>query len=91
MSGRDAQKEGLKEIDAAIAIFLDYKDDAHLAEALMTKGREEAAKLNAFVRFSNLLIHVLFRNLTRTHAPSPFGQVFFPRVEVPSSKSFTIE
>ena len=38
LSGRDAQKEGLKEIDAAIAIFLDYKDDAHLAEALMTKG-----------------------------------------------------
>ena len=38
LSGSDAQKEGLEEIDKAIVIFAEFKDDAHLAEALMTKG-----------------------------------------------------
>ena len=38
MSGSDAQKEGLEQIDKAIEIFAQFKDDAHMAEALMTKG-----------------------------------------------------
>ena len=38
MSGGDARKEGLEQIDNAIEIFVNFKDDARLAEALMTKG-----------------------------------------------------
>ena len=40
MSGSEARKEGLEEIDKAIEIFAAFKDDAHMAEALMTKGKQ---------------------------------------------------